>query len=73
MITDVAGTVTSVVGVSAASAPEQVQLQLPAPTPTAGSLPRLLQLKVAVNEEWAISGNAAPVRTRTVPFTSPYY
>ena len=73
VITDVAGTVTSVVGVSAASAPEQVQLQLPAPTPTAGSLPRLLQLKVAVNEEWAIRGNAAPVRTRTVLFTAPYY
>lgn len=63
IVTTFDGTVTSVVGASAA--PSAVSLRLPG-----ASAP--LVLLVSPNEEWAINGAEAPVLSRKVPFTPPF-
>jgi hypothetical protein len=61
IVTDFSGTVTRVIGASAAA--EAVELQLPT---------GFLKLEVQPNEEWAISGAAPPVLARKVPFVEPF-
>jgi hypothetical protein len=65
IVTNTAGVVTAVVGVSAAT--ETASLSLP-PFGSGGGV----RLTVAPNEEWSIQEGKAPVLVRKVPFQMPF-